>query len=86
MNVNALFAAHDLNRNYASKEIRARTGYTALDYIHFVRVRHAKEYLTDPSVTVEEAAQACGFTNSAALNRAFRKFEGHTAGEWRNRI
>lgn len=45
----------------------------------------AKELLEDPSLRISEIAEQVGYADTAHFSRVFKKLEGVSAGEWRNR-
>jgi AraC-like DNA-binding protein len=55
-----------------------------LDYIQYLRLEKAKTLLSTTSLTIAEIAQQIGYTNSIALNRLFKKFEGITPTQFRD--
>lgn len=49
------------------------------------RVRHAKELLKDPSMRIADVSEAVGFLDVAHFSRVFKKQEGISANEYRNK-
>jgi YesN/AraC family two-component response regulator len=83
INVSTVTDKFKLDRYYATKEVKKRTGYSLLDYIHKLRLEKAKQLLLENRLTISQIAGVCGFTNAVALNRVFQKYEGIAAGKYR---
>lgn len=60
------------------------TGRTLTEYINFVRIRHAKQFLQKNATSTETAFQ-CGFSSSQYFNRIFKKFTGYTPSEYKKK-
>ncbi len=52
--------------------------------LDLARKKIAKEYLTDPTVTIQEISFFLGFSEPSAFHRAFRRWTGRTPSEYRN--
>lgn len=76
-----LMERFDISGSYLSREFKRVTGSNLLDYIQRLRVERAKELLQTQSV--KSAAANAGFSDTQALSRAFRKYEGITPGEYK---
>ena len=57
-------------------------GCGVLEYIHRVRLKHAKEQLKEGN-SVKQVASAVGYTDTQALTRAFKRYEGVTPSQYR---
>ncbi|WP_438479682.1 AraC family transcriptional regulator ligand-binding domain-containing protein [Oleiharenicola lentus] len=58
-------------------------GRTFRELLNETRKELIREYLSDDSITVSEAAFLIGFENTNSFYRAFRSWEGKTPAEWR---
>lgn len=58
-------------------------GMTFRQLLNDTRKELIREYLTDDSVEITEAAFLVGFENTNSFYRAFRSWEGKTPAEWR---
>jgi AraC-like DNA-binding protein len=58
-------------------------GMTFRQLLNETRKELIREYLTDESVEITEAAFLVGFENANSFYRAFRSWEGKTPAEWR---
>lgn len=66
-----------LTPSYLSKLFKDETGETILNYIHFVRIKHAEEFLRNGK-SVEKTAQLVGYTNVNSFTRVYKKLTGIT--------
>jgi len=60
-------------------------GTTFSEVFRAVRHQLAEEYLTDPKVSIAEAAFLLGFSDQSSFHRAFRRWTGESPGHWRKR-
>lgn len=56
------------------------------DILHSLRIQDAKELLTDPSLRIGEIGEMVGYADMAHFARVFKKLEGMSANEYRNRL
>ena len=82
LSINMLGEKFGLTPHYLSKLFKEQTGKTLLDFIHLVRLDHAKEMLVSRDRTVEEIAIEVGYTNRVTFTRAFKKYFGMTPGKY----
>lgn len=59
-------------------------GMTFVKYINYLRIRLAKELLSDTDLMTSEVAEQSGFANPTHFNRTFLDKTGMTPGKWRN--
>ncbi|MDD6203182.1 MAG: response regulator [Lachnospiraceae bacterium] len=71
---------------HLSKLLNKHTGQTFSDILNGVRMEKAKELLKDPSLRICDIAEEVGFQDMAHFSRVFKKQEGISANEYRNRI
>ena len=71
---------HKLDRIFAEK-----LGHSVGAEIHSRRISRVKHLLEDPSKSIQEIAEECGFCNTAYLSNVFRKETGLSPRAWRNR-
>lgn len=85
LNLSISMIADELNSNpvYLSRLFKEQTGEGLLDFINRVRINHAKRILKKQEISVGDTAIKVGYNNSAALIRAFRKYEGITPGQYK---
>jgi len=71
---------------HLSKLLNKHTGQGFSDLLNRARIEHAKQLLEDSSLRVGDVAEQVGFTDLAHFSRVFKKQEGVSANEYRNRI
>ncbi len=71
---------------HLSKLLNRHAGQSFSDILNHVRIEHAKELLRDPSLRIGEISEQVGFLDLAHFSRVFKKQEGVTANEYRNKI
>lgn len=70
---------------HLSKLLHKHLGQTFYDILNAVRIQRAKELLEDPALRISEIAERVGYADTAHFSRVFKKQEGVSAGDWRNR-
>ena len=70
---------------HLSKLLNRHTGQSFSDILNHCRIEHAKKLLEDPSIRIGDISDAVGFLDLAHFSRVFKKQEGMSANEWRNR-
>lgn len=56
---------------------------TVTDYINRIRVNRATGLLRKTSLSIQQVAEQCGFSDGNYFSRIFRKFENVTPNEYR---
>jgi two-component system response regulator YesN len=74
-----------MSPNYLSSLFKQATGETFSQFFARVRFERAKELLTDPVIKIHEIAEMVGFTDSNYFSIAFKKNQGLTPTEFRQR-
>lgn len=69
-----------------SKKFKKEKGINIIDYIHMVRIKSSKELLCNETLTIKQIAELCGYVNSDAFIRAFKRYEGVTPGKYKNNL
>jgi two-component system response regulator YesN len=70
---------------YISRVFRQETGVNFTDYLAQYRLEKAKQWLRETDMTVTEIAIQLKYNNPANFIRYFRKLEGMTPGQYRER-
>lgn len=70
---------------HLSKLLNKHLGQTFYDLLNAERMQRAKELLEDPALRISEIAERVGYADTAHFSRVFKKLEGMSPGEWRNR-
>lgn len=71
---------------HLSKMLNKYTGKNFSDILNGIRVEKAKELLKDCSLKICDIAEEVGFLEMSHFSRVFKKYEGMSAGEYRNRL
>ena len=79
-NITLAAAANEMRMSsvYLSRLFKATTGFTFKEYLTAVRIKRAKELLSETSLPVKEIAAQCGFNDSNYFSHAFRGETGIT--------
>jgi AraC-like DNA-binding protein len=79
-----ILAKHvDYNRNYICTAFKKDTGITIIDYLNYVRIRHAIEYISYSEIDISKICSRVGFSNVSHFNRTFKKFVGLSPSNYR---
>ncbi len=68
---------------YLSRVFRQQGNTNFIDDLNQIRIATAKAYLRNPNLTLDQIAEACGYTSAAYFIRVFRQFNGCTPGRYR---
>lgn len=74
-----------LSYSHLRKVIREESGKSLSDNLNLIRVEVAKEYLLNSDDPIAVIAERVGYHNVQAINRFFKKYEGITPGEYREK-
>ena len=74
-----------INQYYLSHYFKEKTGDSIMRYIEELRIHKVKQLLLSTNLPLAEIAGKVGFSNSAILIRSFKKMEGITPGEYREK-
>lgn len=75
-----------LSPNYFGDLVKQETGKTAQEYIQLKMIAVAKERMLDPDKNVKQIAESLGFQHPQHFVRFFKRQEGCTPKEFRNRM
>ena len=75
-----------LSPNYFGDLVKSETGKTAQEYIQLKMIAVAKERMLDPAGTSKQIAESLGFQHPQHFVRFFKRQEGCTPKEFRNRM
>lgn len=84
LNVNLVSEKLGIRRQNLNTIIKQNTGKTMRDYISEVRHEKTKEFLTETNYPISQIAMMVGYSSDDVLNRAFKKIEGMTPGQYRD--
>lgn len=74
----------NLNASYLSRIFKKLMGISLSEYIHKVRINKAIELMHKDKLSVREISEMVGYNNVLTMNRAFKKYQGTTAGKYRS--
>ena len=72
-----------LNKNYMCSAFKRDTGMTIGNCLTFIRIRKAAEFISFSDMSLQQVAEATGFTNLSHFNRIFKKIAGIPPGQYR---
>ena len=75
-----------LNRSQLTALLKEQLGMGFADYVSEQRIERSKRLLRDPALTVNDIAQKVGFTYPHYFIRVFKKREGVTPGQYREKL
>jgi AraC-like DNA-binding protein len=76
----------DISPSYLSQMFREQKSITLMEYLYKIRIKKAKELLSNNCLTLEVVAAKTGFSSSSTLIKVFKKSEGITPGAYRKLI
>lgn len=71
---------------HLSKQLNRYAGRSFYDILNSVRIEAACTLLADPSLKISEISERVGYADVAHFARTFKKLEGVSANEYRNRL
>ena len=71
---------------YCDAVFKRETGRSIVDYLLEERVNLAKQLLTEGAYTLQQVAEATGFSDRNYFSRTFKKRTGYTPGQYRKMI
>lgn len=74
-----------VSQRYLSDTLKKETGKTTTEHIHLYLIDEAKNILLQPNKTVSEVAYELGFEYPAYFSRLFKKKEGISPSEYREK-
>lgn len=83
LNVSMIAEEFGVTVPYISKFFKKKMDKGLLDFIHSVRIQHAKELLKVGNISIRDVAEKTGYYNDVAFIRVFKKFEGVSPGKFR---
>lgn len=72
-----------MHPNYFAVVFKKKTGVSYLDYLTNIRIKKAKELLTNPDLKVYEVSQMVGYYSPKYFSKLFKQHTGKTPNEWR---
>ena len=93
--INEKYYYPDLSREYIAEQcgksvyaisrvFKKISSLTYIDYLTNIRIGHAKEYLKNSDLTIEEIGNKVGYLNPSSFIRTFRRKTGETPSKYRS--
>ncbi len=76
----------DISPYYFSKLFKKESGKNFIEYLTEVRMKHAKQFLRNGSYSIKEVCIMSGYSDPNYFSRQFKKYEGVTPSEFRERL
>ena len=83
LRVSDLAAVHKCNADYLSRTFKRTVGFGLVEYLHRIRVDHARRLLQTERFAVGEIGFMVGFQDQSHFGKVFRKFVGVTPQAFR---
>ena len=77
---------YSISKNHLSSLFHKETDMTLTDYINSTRVRHSLLLLNTTTLSIQEIAERCGFSDANYFTRSFKKYQGTTPLKYRQSI
>lgn len=65
-----------LSAKYLGAEFKKGTGSTISEYVHLLRMYHARQMLVGSTLSIQEIADLLGYSNGFYFSNKFKQFEG----------
>ncbi len=85
LSLSSVAAKVHLSPAYLSRIFTKQTGLGFTEYLIKLRLKHAKHLLRTSDETIEQVAEAAGFSSNSYFTAVFKKHEGVTPSEYRAR-
>ncbi|WP_105615450.1 helix-turn-helix domain-containing protein [Vallitalea okinawensis] len=73
-----------VSTTYVSRLLKAEFGKSFKEFLTEYKMEKAKELLRESDLTIQQIAKQVGYNNIRHFTRMFKKYEGVTAGEYKN--
>jgi len=83
LRVSDLAIFHKCNADYLSRTFKRTVGFGLVEYLHRIRIDHARRLLQTERFTVGEIGYMIGFQDQSHFGKVFRKFVGVTPQAFR---
>ena len=84
LKVSEMAAASHLSESHFRRLFEQCMNLTPGDYLNFVRIKNACDFLLQNKYTVEEVAVRVGYSNISTFYRNFNRFIGKSPFKWKN--
>lgn len=86
LNVSKMADIFGITTGWISKYFKDQIGSGMADYIIKFRIKKAKEQLKNQKKSIKQIAEETGFSSATVFQRAFKRYEGITPGQYRELV
>lgn len=86
LSLEALAGRFGINHAHLSRTFAAKLSCGYLDYLHQLRIEHAKKLLSETQNKVSDIAFESGFSDQRSFNRVFKRYTNLTPSAYRQMI
>lgn len=86
LTLDQLSAVCYLSPSYISKVFKKHLNTNFIDYLSSVRIKVAKRLMKNPALSMKEISAEIGYIDANYFTRVFKKYEGVTPSEYRNKF
>jgi AraC-like DNA-binding protein len=73
-----------ISQYHMARIFKKATGFTFIEYLNSVRIKHAQKYLLESKWPVNRIAEECGFGSISQFGRIFKKITGVSPLHYKN--
>lgn len=85
-NIESLCGKLNYSRTYLSTVYKKHKGLSIMSYYNFLKIQEAKQLIRDTEFPFNKIAEMLKFNNQYYFSRVFKKFEGISPSEYKNKI
>lgn len=86
LTLNEVSRVVDISPYYFSKLFKQETGENFIEYLTKIRIKNAREFLKNPEYSIKKVCVMSGYGDPNYFSRIFKKYEGVTPSEYRERL
>ncbi len=83
ISVSSIAKKFNISERHLSRTIQSLTGKSPKELISYERLRRIEEYMVSTSLSLGEIAELCGFSDSYAMNKFFKRYNKVTPSVFR---
>jgi YesN/AraC family two-component response regulator len=83
INLKKVSEAFYISPSYLCKIFREVTGFTLIEYLNQIRIKHAQLLLRNENANVSSVFEACGFGTMTHFERIFKRITGYSPLKYR---
>ncbi len=84
--VEELGDAMAMSRSNLFRKMKTLTGQTPIEFIYYIRMKHAMELLLERKMSISEISSEVGFKNHSSFTKSFKKQYGKSPSEFLNDV